>query len=334
VSSRTKAKEAGTRPPGAAAHATAIDILSDVLGLLRLRGEVLCWSTLSAPWGLGFKADDALFFHIVVRGRCMLHLGGKGEWIRAEPGDLLVIPEGIPHGLVSDRNSRVVPIERLVEPKGRMPGRLSYGGSGPETEVICGRFRFDEVLRAASLPGLPSVLHIRKREGAPEWLELTARYLSAEARSEAPGRELALSRLVDLLFVQTIRHWLSESSEAPLAWMGAARDSRIAAAITLMHERPEHPWDVERLAREVGMSRSRFADRFVELVGEAPSRYLTRWRMHHAARLLHAPGATVASVAPRVGYDSEAAFSRAFKRHMGTAPAAFRRSRGSGSALD
>jgi AraC-like DNA-binding protein len=169
---------------------------------------------------------------------------------------------------------------------------------------------------------------VRKRDATPEWLEHTLRYLAAEALNEAPGREIALSRLVDLLFVQTIRHWLAESKGAPLGWIGAARDPRIATAITRMHEQPAEPWDVDRLARAVGMSRSRFADRFVDLVGETPSRYLTRWRVHRAARLLQAPGATVAPVAPLVGYESEAAFSRAFKRYAGVAPAAFRRKSG------
>ena len=275
-----------------------------------------------------FDADDALFFHVVERGHCLLNVDGSAEWIRAEAGDLLVLPEGVRHRLVSDRDSRAVPIERLVDPKGRIGGRLTHGGSGPETHVLCGRFRFDEVLRMASLPGLPSVLHVRKRDAAPEWLDLTLRYLSAEALNEAPGREIALSRLVDLLFVQTIRHWLAKTEEAPLAWIGAARDPRILAAITLMHERPGEPWDVDRLSYAVGMSRSRFADRFAQLVGETPRRYLTRWRVHRAARLLHAPGATVASVAPLVGYESEAAFSRAFKRYLGVAPAAFRRRAG------
>jgi AraC-like DNA-binding protein len=289
----------GGTPPG-----SALDILSDVLGLLRLRGEVLCWSALRAPWGLSFAADEALFFHVIERGSCLLQADGSDEWIRAEAGDLVVLPQGVGHRLASQRGGATVPIEQLVEPTGEIAGRLIYGGSGAETHVLCGRFRFDEVLRMASLPGLPSVLHVRKRDPSTEWLDATVRYLSAEASNEAPGREIALSRLVDLLFVQTLRHWLAKGHEAPLAWIGAARDSRIAAAITLMHERPEHAWDVDRLARAVGMSRSRFADRFVELVGETPSRYLTRWRIHRAARLLHAAGATVASVALRVGYES------------------------------
>jgi AraC-like DNA-binding protein len=133
-----------------------------------------------------------------------------------------------------------------------------------------------------------------------------------------------MSRLVDLLFVQTLRHWLTTSQEQPVGWLGALRDPRVGAALALLHENPETAWDVETLASKVGMSRSSFATRFVELVGEPPSKYLTRWRVHLAARLLRAPGATIAQTAERVGYDSEAAFSRAFKRYMRSAPAAFR----------
>jgi AraC-like DNA-binding protein len=305
-------------------EARPLDILSDVLTLLRLRGEVLCWSELGAPWGLSFAPEDALFFHVVERGHGLLRVG-RGEWRAIGPGDMVVLPEGRGHRIASARDAKVVPIADLVDPSGRVGERFRHGGGGASTHLLCGRFRFDEVLRRGSLPGLPDVLHVRgDGSSSPEWLGLTVRLLSAEAKNEAPGRDIALARLVDLLFVQTLRHWLAESGDAPLAWIGAARDPRIAAAITLMHRNPEAAWDVASLASKTGMSRSKFAERFVKLVGEPPTRYLTRWRMHFAARLLRGSSITLREVAARVGYDSEAAFNRAFRRTMGTSPGAFR----------
>ena len=251
-------------------------------------------------------------------------MDGAQEIIEAEAGDLVVLPESTGYDLLSSRTSRPVAIESLVPARAAIPGRLRYGGRGAETDILCARFRFDAVIRTAVLPGLPKVLHVKKRGATPEWLELTLRYLSNEAHQDAPGRDIALSRLVDLMFVQTLRHWLAETGEAPVAWLGAARDPRISKAIMMMHERPEKSWAVEGLAAAVGMSRTRFTDRFVELVGEPPAKYLTRWRMHHAKKLLQLPGSTIARIAEQVGYDSEAAFSRAFKRYARLSPAAFR----------
>jgi AraC-like DNA-binding protein len=308
-----------------AADTRALDVLSDILALLRLHGEVLCWSELSAPWGLSFAPDDALFFHVIERGTCLLERANSSETFELSGGDLVVLPQGCGHRLVDSRGSRVVPVTRLVDPASGLPGRLRYGGGGAATRILCGRFRFDDPLRLARLPGLPSILHVPGSRGQPPpWLELTMRFLTTEVQSAAPGRDITLSRLVDLLFVQTIRYWLAHEDGHPLGWVRALRDPRIGAALALMHAHPERPWEVEALAAEVGMSRSSFAQRFVELIGEPPTRYLTRVRVQCAARLLQVPGATVAQTAERVGYDSEAAFSRAFKRYMRVAPTAFR----------
>jgi AraC-like DNA-binding protein len=303
----------------------ALDVLSDVLGMLRLRGEVMCRSELSAPFGLSFESDEA-YFHVIERGTCLVQYAPTRETLQVSGGDLVVLPHGRGHRLLDASGSRVVPILSLLDPRQKHPiGVLRFGGGGKETHVICGRFRFDARLRMSTLSGLPPMLHVRGAGGRPpEWLDLTMRILAAETRNTEPGREIAMSRVVDLLFVQTLRHWLATNKEQPLGWLGALRDPRIGAALTLLHASPERPWDVATLASEVGMSRSSFATRFVDLVGEPPSKYLTRWRVHLAARLLRTPGATIAQTAERVGYDSEAAFSRVFKRYMRVAPAAFR----------
>ena len=303
----------------------ALDVLSDALGFLRLRGEVLCWSDLSAPWALGFDPDDALFFHIVEHGQCLVRVPGTG-WTRVSSGDLIVLPADRGHVLASSEASRVVPVMSLVSAQVRLPGKLRHGGGGARTRVLCGRFRFDGRLAAGLLDGFPPVLLVRGSGGrAPEWLRLTARLLAAEGRSEAPGRPAALSHLVDLLFVLAVRHWLSTETGLPPGWISALRDPRIAVALSKIHSAPAEPWSVPTLARAAGMSRSSFADRFVVLLGEPPSRYLTRWRVRLATRLLRSPGMSVAEVAARVGYESEAAFARAFRRVLGITPGAFRR---------
>jgi AraC-like DNA-binding protein len=314
-------RSGGSRP----ADPLALDVLSDALGFLRLRGEVLCWSDLSAPWALGFGPDDALFFHVVEHGTCLVHLPGTG-WTQLSSGDLAVLPAARGHVLASSEASRVVPVMSLVEREVRLPGRLRYGGGGARTRVLCGRFRFDARLAAGLLNGFPPVLVVRGSGGrAPEWLRLTTRLLAAEGHSDAPGRSTALSHLVDLLFVLAVRHWLSRETELPPGWISALRDPRIAVALSRIHAAPAEPWSVPSLARAAGMSRSSFADRFVALLGEPPNRYLARWRVHLATRMLRSPGTSTAQVASRVGYESEAAFARAFRRILGVTPGAFRR---------
>jgi len=299
--------------------------MSDVLGLLRLRGEVFCRTELSAPWGLAFNPEQAQF-HIVEEGRCILQTADSRESLAVQAGDLIVLPHGRGHRLRDAPDSPVIPIREAVGQQREKPlDVIHHGGGGARTSLLCGRFRFDTRLAGAILAGLPTIIHVPGAQGRPvRWLDLIVRFLRAETHSETPGRNIALSRLVDLLFVEAIRHWLNTSEAAPVGWMGALRDPRIGGALVRMHNAPERAWDVETLAAEVGMSRSSFAQNFVDLVGEPPSKYLTRWRMYLAARLLLAPGVTVGQVAERVGYDSEAAFSRVFKRYMRMGPGAFR----------
>ena len=303
----------------------ALDVLSDVLGLLRLRGQVYCRTQLTAPWGLSFSAEQAQF-HVIERGSLLLQPDGTRETIVASEGDLVLLPHGRGHRLLSARDSKAVPIELAIGRQREGPlSPITYGGGGARTDLVCGRFGFDLRLAGSILAGLPPVLHVPGSQGRPvEWLDLIVRFLRAEARSGTPGRSVALARLVDLLFVEAIRHWLASSDARPTGWMGALRDPRIGAALVRMHAEPERDWDVETLAAEVGMSRSSFGQHFADLVGEPPSKYLTRWRIYLAARLLRVPGTTVGQVADRVGYDSDAAFSRVFKRYMQVTPAAFR----------
>jgi AraC-like DNA-binding protein len=217
-------------------------------------------------------------------------------------------------------------LEEVLRRQGLAEGRLRWGGGGAETHLICGSFRLEEVSRGALVPLLPSVIHVPGQAGrALEWLDLSLRALEAELHQPSPGTELAVSRLVDLIFVHVVRYWLERQPAGAAGWLGATRDPQIGAALARMHAEPERAWTAEALARGVGMSRSAFGSRFAALVGEPPLRHLSRWRVQLAAMLLRGGALRTHEIAARVGYRTEAAFSRTFKRFAGQAPQVFRR---------
>ena len=202
---------------------------------------------------------------------------------------------------------------------------IRHGGDGPVTRLICGAVHFDNPAARQLIDFLPPVIGIRA-DGAPEveWLHSTLRFMAAEARHLKPGGETVITRLADVLVIQTIRAWLADEGRhvrsAQPNWLKALHDPRAGRAIAMIHRRPEADWSVESLAAEVGMSRSAFAAHFRDLAGETPMQYATRWRMLLAASLLYEKDVPLAELAARVGYRSEAAFSRAFKRVMGVTP--------------
>jgi AraC-like DNA-binding protein len=302
------------------------DPLSDVLRALRLQGNLFCRSEFSAPWSVAFPAGPA-FFHLVERGSCWVSAPEAGAAVELRPGDLAVLPRGRGHRLAHRRATDGVPLEdvlRIARP--RRAATLRWGGGGARTHLICGTFQLDAPGRDALLSMLPPILRVAGHGGRPaEWLDVSLRFLGAEIRESAPGAELAASRIVDLIFIQTVRLWLSRQSPAPTGWLRALGDPQIGAALGRLHADVARAWTIGALAREVGMSRSRLAARFRALVGEPPIRYLARHRMRLAASLLREGRLRVHEIASRLGYESEAAFSRAFKRYNGKSPRAFQR---------
>ncbi len=302
------------------------DPLSDVLRALRLQGNLFCRSEFSAPWSVAFPAGPA-FFHVVERGRCWVSAPEAGGAVELHPGDLVVLPRGGGHRLANRQSTNGVPLEdvlRVAPP--RQAAILRWGGGGASTHLICGTFQLDAPGRDALLSVLPHVLHVPGHGGRPvEWLDVSLRFLGTEIHEAAPGAELAASRIVDLILIHTLRLWLSRRSPLATGWLRALGDPQIGAALGRLHQDAARPWTIEALAREVGMSRSRLAARFKALVGEPPLRYLARHRMSVAGSLLREGRLRVHEIASRLGYDSEAAFSRAFKRHNGKSPRAFRR---------
>lgn len=304
-----------------------MDALTEALNRIRLRSTIHCPTELRGQWGFRTEPKNGAVFHIVLEGGGWLEIEGR-EPVRLESGDFVVFPHGTIHTVRATLDS---PVEPLMELLSRLPhgedGIWRYGSGAEKTVAIGGCFFFEEAQTSPLLRALPTVLHIRGEQGnAMEWLEPTVRFIASEARSGRPGAETVITRLSDVLFIQAVRAYVCGLPEEEGNWLRAmAADPQIGQALLLIHQQPELPWKVETLATEVAMSRSSFAARFTQLVGEPVLQYLTRWRIHKAACLLREDGPTVAEIAAEVGYRSEAAFSRVFKQWTGQPPAAYRR---------
>lgn len=300
------------------------DAMSDVLSLIRMRGELVCANEYSAPWSLSFRKPVA-HFHVVERGAAWITLDGA-EPTRIQSGDLALLPLGAGHVLSSDPTLPSIPIERALESQATRDGAVyRMGGGGEQTHVVCGQFSFSGVLAPKLLTVLPPLIHIRAESGRPlEWLRLTTHFLVEETRHPRPGSAIMIARLLDLLFIQTIRAW-GANSPSRRGWLSGLSDPQIGRALSAIHDEPARNWTVEALAEIAGLSRSAFAARFADAVGKTPLKYISSWRLDLAADHLRAGTHRIGEIAPLVGYGSEAALTRAFKAQFGTTPAAFRR---------
>lgn len=279
-----------------------------------------------APWGFSVQAHGNPTFHVVTAGDCWLALEGDGPPLHLRTGELVLLPAGPTHHVRDELSS---PTEWLDEILADTPvedsGRLRYGGTGSRSEIVCGGFVLEGELAKPILRALPPVIHVHGTGSSPApWVAATLELVGAITASAAPGAEAVLRRLADTMLTQALRIALADVASADRVQTLALRDPQIAAAIHLIHDRPQERWTIERLASQVGYSRSAFAARFRELVGDSPMAYLTRTRLATAATLLARPGLTLAEVARRTGYASESSFSRAFKRAFGLSPGAYR----------
>src|SRR5215468_510318 len=306
--------------------ATDTDVLSEVLHAFRLRGQVFCVCEFSAPWSLRIPAGDLAHFHIIERGTATLRPPRQQSLMPLETGDLVIVPHGTGHTLGDGSGRRPVPLEDLLARRPREGHALRLGGGGAPTHLICGAFHFENAAENPILLLLPQVIRIRAgAPGAVDWLKPTLDLLANEARQPGQGSGALVARLTEIIFVQSVRAWIAEQPVGDAGWLGALRDRQIAAALALLHRAPAHDWQVGELARKVGMSRSPFAARFRTLVGAPPLEYLSRWRLHLSTTLLQNEQLTLGAIAERVGYESETAFSKAFKRRFGVAPGVYRR---------
>jgi len=304
------------------------DVLADVLDSLKLRGRFFCRCELSAPWALGFAGGFFAHFHVISGGSCWLKIQDVPGPVALEEGDLvIVIPRGAGYQLSDDLRTPPIPLSELVgSSRGGLRAVIKHGKGGRETGLICGAFEFQGLRADSFLAVLPQWIRVPKRDRhANQWLNSTVRFLQKETGDPGIGSETITTRLIDVLLVEAIRTWLKDQPQGSAGWLGALRDPAIGAALGLIHKAPERQWTVPKLAAQVGMSRSPFAARFSELVGQSPMFYLKAWRMELAARLLRDRTLSLSNIAERVGYESDAAFSRVFKREFGAAPARFRR---------
>jgi AraC-like DNA-binding protein len=303
------------------------DPLGEALHFLRMNGAFYCRSELTAPWGMTMMPMPGyVWFHVVTTGRVLLE-AGDAEPTLLQPGDLGLVPHGEGHILRSEPG---VPVPDVLDlDREEISDRyeiLRHGGGGAPTMLICGAVRFDHPAARNLVEILPPLLHVEPSSSPQlDWMQSTLRLMAVEARELRPGGEAVITRLGDILVVQAIRTWLETDAAARTGWLGALQDRQIGRALALIHREPSRAWSVASLADELAMSRSAFAARFTELVDEPVMQYVTRWRMQVAVNSLKEEGATVAELANRLGYRSEAAFARAFKRVIGVPPGAIKR---------
>jgi AraC-like DNA-binding protein len=316
-----------------------MDALSEVLRLIRLTGAVFLNGEFTAPWAVESppshvlarsllpRAEYVVEYHLVAKGSCFIRIPGA-EPVALEQGDLVMLPRGDSHVLSSDVVSNMTPLPADATQLPAYGEIVSHrlGGGGDLTRIVCGYLAVDRTLCASLLAALPRVLRVSARGGEVNaWLDTYMRFSLLERGEERPGGACVLSKLSELMFVEAIRRYVEALPPGQTGWLAGVRDPMVGKALALMHRSPARPWTVEGLARSVGLSRSSLAERFTELIGQPPMQYLMQWRLTLAAHLLQSTSKAAAVVAEDVGYDSEAAFSRAFKREFGAPPATWRR---------
>jgi AraC-like DNA-binding protein len=325
---------------------TSMDALSNVLRLVRLGGAVYLNGHFTAPWCLFGQADAALCgsylpraervvsYHLITEGSCWAALADDPESaIYVNAGELLVVPQGESHLLGSSLDVTPGPTAELLESQLRnSPGQLmalNYGGGGDSTRLVCGFLACDDTLSNPVLSALPRLFKVDMRNDPQSaWLESSLRFATAEAAEWRVGSALVLARLSELLFVEAVRRCIDALPADRKGWLAGVGDRFVGRVLAMMHTQPAHAWTVDELARMAGLSRSALAQRFTQLLGQPPMQYLAHWRLQVAAQELRGGTKSVAEVADQVGYESEAAFNRAFKREFGMPPAGWRKSRG------
>lgn len=302
------------------------DALTDILDSIRMEGSIFSRASLAAPWGVESGNLGSGIFHAVVRGRAYARLAAGGDTAVLERGDIVMMPFGDNHLMMDEpeRPTRLIDDLTTVDANGM--GRLVVSGDGPTTSLICGAVRFDGGEAHPVFSMLPPLIHVRDRDGSvSRVVETLIELIAAEVDEHVPGSETVVGRLTDVLVIYVLRDYIDRLAPGEAGWLGALREPQMRHALGLMHAHPERNWTAERLANEVGLSRSAFFSRFKALVGETPSQYLTRWRVHLASRMLRDEAMSVSAVARRVGYATDAAFSNAFVRVMKIRPGAYRR---------
>lgn len=317
------------------------DVLSDVLRTVKLSGAVFFDVAASSPWVAAAPAASILAplvlpgaqhvieYHVITSGTGWASvLGSDEEPVRLAPGSVIMFPQGDQHVLSSNPDLRAEPdLSIFDQPEGRFPPYYieQFGGGPDDTRMICGFLGCDVAPFNPVLQALPRLVHIPDGYASGDgWLSSLIRAIMKESRQGRVGAGSVLSSLSELLFVEVVRRYMESLPGDATGWLAALGDRHVGRAIRLLHEDPKRPWTLEGLARQVGVSRTVLVNRFTEHLGVAPMTYLCNWRMQIAAGMLSNGGASLAQVADAVGYGSEAAFSRTFKRVTGIPPGAWR----------
>ncbi|MFM0339788.1 AraC family transcriptional regulator [Paraburkholderia fungorum] len=320
-----------------------MDALSDVLRFVRLGGAVYLNGDFTAPWCVVGevtqelcatflpRAERIVSYHLITEGSCRARLvDDPSSTIHLEAGELLVVPQGEAHLMGSSLELAPAPADDMLSRYMKMaPGEvmeLSYGGGGAHTRLICGFLACDDTLTNPVLSALPRIFKVDMRNDPQSaWLESSLKLAAAEAAEWRVGSAIVLARLSELLFVEAVRRCIDALPDDRKGWLAGVSDRFVGRALALLHAQSAHNWTVDELARKVGLSRSALAQRFTQLIGQPPMQYLARWRLQLAAQELRSGTRSVAAVGQHVGYESEAAFNRAFKREFGMPPASWRR---------
>jgi AraC-like DNA-binding protein len=318
-----------------------MDALSDVLRVAHLTGGVFLHAQFFAPWCIAARvapehcapalgpASHLIIYHYVVEGDLHIRVEGQeGDDVVIGAGEVVMLPRNDLHLMGSDLSLPPVPGSDIIHPP--TDGGLfsiHHGGNGKSTRMVCGFLGCTSAESNPVLSSLPPLLKLKVEQGgAAEWIRSTFQYAAQEVSAGRPGSETVLAKLSELLFVETVRRYAEALPEGETGWFAGLREPYVARALALLHRDITRHWTVDDLGREVGLSRSALADRFIRLIGLPPMHYLASWRMQVATQKLRNTNASLAQVAEIVGYDSEAAFSRAFKKAFGVAPATWRRS--------
>jgi AraC-like DNA-binding protein len=315
-----------------------MDAFSEVLSGVRLKGAMFFSAEFSAPWRLSTPhcrvlaptlaagAAHIVMYHFVVEGVARASVDG-GPDLDLSPGDIVVFPHGDSHQLSGGSGTTLVEsaaVLRRVATGDLSP--MQAGGGGEMTKFVCGYLTCDPLLSGPILESLPPILKVNIRsDRSGQWLEQSILHLLEEAASDRAGSDVMLAKLSEALFVDTLRRYVTGLPDQTTGWLAGARDPIVGKSLALFHRRPEHPWTIAELAEEVGLSRSSLVERFTRYLAEPPMAYLTGWRLRLAAQALTSSPKGVADIAAAVGYESEAAFNRAFKRAYAVPPARYRR---------
>ncbi len=330
---------AGTPGESSPTSARQPDLLSDLLATVRVSGAVLFRAEFREPWGVAIpeacdmlrmlpgRVENVIPFHVAEEGAFWVR-AGDGPPVRVSAGEAVLLPQGSRHSLGGEEKAPAAPVGAVLpHPPWDEPPVVRHGGTGARASVVCGFVSCEDLLLDPFLRGLPPLIHAHPGpDPRSRWLETAIRYTAHEAGRPGPGSRLVLSRLVELMFVEVLRDHMRNVDDAGTGWLSASGDPVVARALSEIHGAPADPWTVDRLARRVGTSRTVLAERFVRRLGLPPMHYVARWRLQVAANLLRTTTHPLKAVARRAGYDSEAAFGRAFKRHFGSPPARWRRS--------